>query len=499
MQNNNRHSKSFKFFLSAIFIVLFSSLYAQHPGFSMRLDFGGDEEPSMFVLDENGDFVGIINIAPPTDSIYVHHTYVYKISPLGDTTSLNLSKQDTSLQYHCITRTMSGVDGFMLQGLGFRLGDSPQMKFTIFTRIDDEMNILWEKIINLNEFYWGYRYFGIELMDGDFLYACSNNNKLHLLKISPLGDSLSYKKTVSPESGDLFGFTYNSDSTRVLANTEWAYYNGGDSISSAIEIDEETLEFTRHWFYPDCFRGPYRNMPYTENRMLAGGSSHWINLAENKFEDQISAYILDSDHNIIHQVHRTDPDTISRAAEIYGIDYVDPSIIYLGGTHNLQYLVGHEPSWIYIAKLNDTLGVEYEKYLGGDANYVCMNITASPDGGVLITATVHDIGITYFQRDAMIIKLDANGSITGTNDNKSIPISDAIVYPNPGGNQMFVRTALKNCQLLVFDVTGKQFINKTLQGLVTSISMEQVPAGSYPYIVEQQGKKIISGTWIKQE
>jgi hypothetical protein len=474
-------------------------LHAQQPGFLMRLDFGGDDIPGMFLLDDNGNFVGIVNIAPPTDSFYVHQTTVYKISQFGDTTSLKIAKQDTSLQYHCITRTMSGIDGFILQGLGFRLGDSAQKKFTVFTRIDDEMNILWEKIYNLNEFYWGYRYFGMELQNEDFLYACSNNNKLHLLKLSPQGDSLAYKRTVSPEAGDLWGLTYNADSTKVLANTEWAYYNGGDSISSAIEIDEETLDITGHWFYPDYFRGPYRSMPYTDNRMLAGGSLQWYHYDEDKFDWLISGYILDSDNNIFRQVHRTNPDTISRAAEIYGVDYVDPSIIYLGGTHNLQDLIGQQPSWIYITRLNDTLGVVYEKYIGGDANYVAMNITASPDGGVLITATVHDIGITYFQRDAMIIKLDANGSITGTTENDGIPVSDAIVYPNPGGNQLFVRTALKDCQLLVFDVSGKLMMTKPIQGLVTSVSMEHLPAGHYPYIVQQQGNKIISGIWIKQE
>jgi len=384
-------------------------------------------------------------------------------------------------------------------GIGFRLGDTQYSRFTIFLRLDSELNILWQKIYRFIDPYLGYRYYGLELSNNDFLYACSNLNKLYLLKLSSQGDSITSKITMNPEAGDLWGLTYNADSTKVLANTEWAYYNGGDSISSAIEIDEETLDFTGHWFYPDYFRGPYRSMPYTENRMLAGGRLQWYHLDEDRVDWLISGYILDSNHNFIHQVHRTNPDTISRAAEIYGIDYVDPSIIYLGGTHNLQGLIGQQPSWIYITRLNDTLGVVYEKYLGGDAYYWTKNITASPDGGVLITATVHDIGITYFQHDAMIIKLDANGSITGTTENDSIPISDAIVYPNPGGNQLFVRTALKDCQLLVFDVSGKLMMTKPIQGLVTSVSMEHLPAGHYPYIVQQQGNKIISGIWIKQE
>ncbi len=499
MQKTDRRSISLNLLLLAMFIVLFNCLPAQQPGFSMRLDFGGDDAPSMFVLDENGGFVGIINIAPPTDSFYVHQTAIFRIGQYGDTTSFKIAKQDTSLMFYRLTKVKNEPSGYMLMGLGFKFGDTQYSRFTIFLRLDNELNILWQKIYRFNDPYLGYSYHGLELTNNDFLYACSNLNKLYLLKLSPHGDSITSKITTYPEAGSLWGLNYNADSTKVLANTEGAYYNGGDSISSAIEIDEETLEFTSHWFYPINLRGPYRSMPYGGNRMLTGGRLQWYHYDEDRVDWLISAYILDSDHKIIHQVHRTNPDTISRAAEVYGIDYVDPTIIYLGGTHNLQGMVGHQPSWIYIAKLNDTLGVEYEKYLGGDAYYWTENITASPDGGVLISAAVHDIGISYFHRDAMIIKLDANGSITGATEDKSIPVADAIVYPNPGEDQFFVRTALKNCQIIVYDVSGKQIITKQLHGLVTSVDMNNFPPGHYPYRLQLQGSKIISGIWIKQE
>ncbi|NOU48369.1 MAG: T9SS type A sorting domain-containing protein [Bacteroidales bacterium] len=498
MQKHNRHYIRLKFLLSAIIIVLFNRLYAQHPGFSMRLDFGGDDVPSMFVLDENGGFVGIVNIAPPTDSFYVHQTSVYRISQFGDTTSFRITKQDTSLMFYRLTKVRSEPSGYILMGLGFKLGDTQYSRFTIFIRLDSELNIIWQKIYRFNDPYLGYRYYGLELTNNDFLYACSNLNKLYLLKLSSQGDSITSKITMNPEAGDLWGLTYNADSTKVLANTEFAYYNGGDSISSAIEIDEETLDFTGHWFYPDYFRGPYRGMPYTENRMLAGGRLQWYHYNEDRVDWMISAYILDSDHNIIHQVHRTNPDTISRAAEIYGIDYVDPSIIYLGGTHNLQDMIGHQPSWIYITRLNDTLGVVYEKYIGGDAYYWTNNITASPDGGVLITATVHDIGITYFQRDAMIIKLDANGSITGTTENKSIPISDAIVYPNPGCDVLQVSCGLPGTVFNLYDMSGKIVLIEKLNSFTTQINTALLVTGGYFWIITKNNNLIEKGKWIKE-
>jgi len=71
--------------------------------------------------------------------------------------------------------------------------------------------------------------------------------------------------------------------------------------------------------------------------------------------------------------------------------------------------------------------------------------------------------------------------------------------PNPGEDQFFVRTALKNCQIIVYDVSGKQIITKQLHGLVTSVDMNNFPPGHYPYRLQLQGSKIISGIWIKQE
>jgi hypothetical protein len=200
---------------------------------------------------------------------------------------------------------------------------------------------------------------------------------------------------------------------------------------------------------------------------------------------------------ILHEILLTNPDTVSRAGETQGIDFIDPSCIFLGGTHNLQSFSGQYPSWMYISKLNDTLGLEYEKYIGGDAYYWLTSVTASPDGGVLLASTRQDFSPTFIQNDAIIIKLDANGNLTDLLEKEIIPISDAIVYPNPGNNAINIRTAMNDCTLLLFDSCGRKLFEKSINERITTIPMVNEPPGIYPFSLVKEGDIIISGNWIK--
>ncbi len=151
-----------------------------------------------------------------------------------------------------------------------------------------------------------------------------------------------------------------------------------------------------------------------------------------------------------------------------------------------------------MARLNDTLGVEYEKYLGGEHYYWHSTVTASQDGGVLLTGFRHEIAQPIFHRDAFFIKFDSTGYTVGNPAEQKINISEAMVYPNPGTHSINIRTALKNCLFQLTDEWGRSVIKEPIKNLITTLSTSTLKQGKYYYTLTQHNKQITSGVWIKQ-
>ncbi len=469
---------------------------AQQTDFEIIMDTDYDEVPTIFKIDDTGNFVGLVRKAPPTDSVYIYNSFLYKIEPDGDTTSIMFHKEDTNFFFHNLERLNTEPKGFILIGYGYKYNESPNHPFTIFMRVDDDFNILWEKIYRFNYYYGGYTSKVMELTNGDIVYACAPelSSNMLIFKLSSAGDSLNYMAYSGNDAGEVWGLSYNYDSTAILVHTQWAHYVTGDNLCSIITLNNN-LEQVNVQFYPEHHDTPYNAMPF-ENDQLLTGISEFIGHHTGEIERMISAYVLDSSLNVVHEVHLTNPDTNSSAAQTQCIDYYYDNCIYLGGNHNLQGLIGQQPNWFYVSKLNDTLGVEYEKYIGGDDYYVLFSVTAASDGGVLLAGTKQEVALTYFQRDGIIIKLDSVGCVTNVSD-KKITISDAIVYPNPGSSFINIRTALDNCKFKLFNNMGQSVINKTVSGLETKINVNKLKKGNYFYSVTRNNKTVISGAWIK--
>jgi hypothetical protein len=485
-----------------IFLIFYQIIaYSQDSSFEIILNSEYDENPVLFKLADNGNFIGIINKSISLDSSYISNSYIYKISPSGDTNGWKIDKQDTTLVFYKFEKLTQNIPGFLLMGTGRAVGEDPMYPFTIIIRIDNNMNVIWEKIYRFNYYYGAFYCHALELVNGDLLYGCSVGGgvNMFLFKMSDQGDSLNFASwTGTPEeSGELWDLTYNMDSTAFWMHTEWAYYQGsGGQVSSIVEVDTN-LQYISHMYYPESFRSPYNSILYSDNKLITGGSSMVPDIVHQDIDFYISVYILDSNMEILHEILLTNPDTVSRAGETQGIDFIDPSCIFIGGTHNLQSFSGQYPSWMYISKLNDTLGLEYEKYIGGDAYYWLTSVTASPDGGVLLASTRQDFSPTFIQNDAIIIKLDANGNLTGLPEKNIIPISDAIVYPNPGKNDINIRTALNDCTLILFNSIGRKLLEISINQKITTIPMVDELPGMYPYSLVKDGDIVISGIWIK--
>ena len=165
----------------------------------------------------------------------------------------------------------------------------------------------------------------------------------------------------------------------------------------------------------------------------------------------------------------------------------------------MQGFSGSAPSWFYVAKLNDTLGLEFEKYIGGDYYYWLASVVAAKDGGVLLTGMRSEVNSPPFHSSAYIIKLDSTGCIVNLPENSKIQIRDAIVYPNPGGEHLLVRTALKNSIFYLYNLEGQKVITQPLNNHVTLVNTTSLSQGTYLYHIVKDNTVIESGKWIKKQ
>jgi len=72
------------------------------------------------------------------------------------------------------------------------------------------------------------------------------------------------------------------------------------------------------------------------------------------------------------------------------------------------------------------------------------------------------------------------------------------VYPNPGQNNLFVKTELKNLTFELIDFTGKIIIRKSLNSLTQQINTSNIPSGMYFYRIHNKSGIIETGKWIKR-
>ncbi len=454
--------------------------------------------PTHFLRQENKGCIGIVKKAPlyqPTEETY-YTSYLYKIDETGDTTSYQFGKTDTILVYYNMIRVDLGEPGYLLSGLGRAL-DNDKI-FTVFTRLDTALNIMWEKIYKFNYFYSAWSMRMLQLKDSSFLYYCSPrlNIKMFLFKLSYEGDSIAYRAYEGDSAGWAQSITYNPDSTAYWLHNEWGHYQSGGSRISCIEVNEN-LEQTGVYYYYGPYQAPFTSKLMPDRTLISAGYSVMPNPEPVKHFITVIKY--DSSFNQLYLRNLTNPDTNSRGGETIAVDYYYPSCIYVAGTHNLQGLSGHEPSWFYVAKMDDTLGIDFEKYIGGDDYYWLYSVVATKDGGVLLAGTRSEVGAPDFHRDGYIIKLDSTGCITNLSANSTIQIKDALVYPNPGTDKLIVRTALKNCVIRLYDMKGTEVLEQPLDKHITEINTRQLKPGMYVYVIQQNNRIVENGKWIKQQ
>ena len=101
------------------------------------------------------------------------------------------------------------------------------------------------------------------------------------------------------------------------------------------------------------------------------------------------------------------------------------------------------------------------------------------------------------ERDIYIVKVDSNGLITWTQE---IPIDkpETMVYPNPGTNQLNIKTISNEIDFELLSINGQVVIRQMLYDNCSNINVESLKSGIYFYrLFDKKNKTVETGKWIK--
>jgi hypothetical protein len=214
-----------------------------------------------------------------------------------------------------------------------------------------------------------------------------------------------------------------------------------------------------------------------------------------------------TDSVLIQTYYGKEGDTNNYPAVSNNGDFISKDNIYLGGTPNLiaeQYPWQAEDTWIMLNLLDSNLNLKWQQFYGGDAFYHLRELRATQDGGCLMVATRYDENTQFEEYDAFILKVDSSGIITSTDDHPVIPVNQLSIYPNPANDYTVVRYpgvfGSYDKEILIYNTLGMNIkqVSASQDYDETKIDIPGWPSGQYIVVLQIQGKKVMTGKFIKQ-
>jgi hypothetical protein len=207
--------------------------------------------------------------------------------------------------------------------------------------------------------------------------------------------------------------------------------------------------------------------------------------------------IMDQNFDTIHTFTYGSADTMDFPNNM---DFIDTARIFLAGVKNYTNQPP-EDSWmsIYITNLKgDTI---QSRFYGGYGSYNVGTGVATSDGGYIYAVNWFDfanyIPPNPIDWDIVLMKVNSEGLLTGTDTPMPFEVTDVIVYPNPGNDSFKICSGYKQIRVLLNDLDGECVLDKIISG-TSSISTDDLKTGIYLYQLFDGYKEIKSGKWIKK-
>lgn len=516
------NSFSMRFLVAFSFIIVFLTQAKAQLTYDIVLATSYDDEISFVYNDrESGEQIFLYTMdCQSNDTNCRSIRKIYKIDLLGDTINLPFSdfRNDTAYSIDHIVKIDEG--GYFLAGHAWisDTNEGLRNEFDYYLRWDNSYNIVWESLQTrptLFDTLTRTRHFKIlKLINGNFLVGrtiayrdIAISYKYYLTEIDiNSGDLIEYN-IQDRSMGFLQGLTYNHDSSNILVHLSRSWLNDCKRNSPGVyTIDTSTYDTLSSFCYNRDDDDPYKywcvHVPFnaqirSDGGLILSGTGNCSNLYGDD-GDYLFVYEYDTSFNLVNRAFYTDPDTLYDAGWFESMDFNDAGEILIAGNHNRH--VGPYSSvysYIYLAKLDEDMQLISERYIGGDAEYVVHSMDATNDGGMVVSGTRYDYLVNDSEHDAFIFKTDANLWVD-IQENSTIEMHKAIIYPNPGENTINLRTTDFPCQFRLFDISGQAMISREINDHITQIRTDFIQAGVYFWVLIKDNYQIDKGKWIKQ-
>ena len=189
------------------------------------------------------------------------------------------------------------------------------------------------------------------------------------------------------------------------------------------------------------------------------------------------------------------------------MDWVDENRIFFGYTpHALFSIVSGLPAehqYFMLTLLDRNLNTTKELYypVKADSTFLWVNtLKATSDGGCIIGGHFWNfVDNPIYQKQylqSVITKFPAE-AFDGIDDPHHYGLQIAIAYPNPGNDELNIRTTLQNAVAEVYSLQGQLMCSQPLDDIITSFSTDSWPSGTYLWRVIKDGQVCEHGKWVK--
>ncbi len=236
-------------------------------------------------------------------------------------------------------------------------------------------------------------------------------------------------------------------------------------------------------------------------------------ISPEKYDDPFSnikgvlLVLRKSSVDIIDTIQIINPDTLQMMG-YQCIDKINTDSVYFVGTFNNDFssIFGNHNTALMVYNININTGlINWVKYFGWDSYYYCYHVTATTDGGCLISAGIYDwfLGGTQ-QFDLFLLKLDANGHLTSNIEYSFPKILSFTIYPNPTDDYLKIisesNNLPENLYYSIFDMQGRKVKSDQvdLSSNEFMVNTSLLTAGIYQFIIETKQGILFKSSFIKK-
>ncbi len=192
-------------------------------------------------------------------------------------------------------------------------------------------------------------------------------------------------------------------------------------------------------------------------------------------------------------------DHLNRVAFPFNVfDLNDKGVLYTGA-YDTPFL--NQSNGFFIIQVDTVLRKNWEIYFGSNDQYryAVSGILATKDGGALIYGRRYDdLGERVF--NAYMVKFNADGNISWTNNIDASQLITIKIYPNPSNGPLILdmRGITGMAELRIFDTNGNNvYVHHDISEGRTTMDLSGLSNGTYMYKIYHGNKVIGKGRWVK--